>query len=192
MLADRASIAELYSREFTDLHRHVARKLGDRSEAEDVVQDAYVRMMTLPADHPTLRNARAFLFTVASNLAVDTVRREQRLRRLFPVMTDNSTAFDGDATEVICPRRSTEDQVDAVMRLACVMQALEGLPSSCRQAFVLHKIQEFSYAEVAAEMGVTVSMVEKHLARALQHLRGCQHFENCATRCAGNFSGACV
>jgi len=146
------------------------------SEAEDVVQEAYVRMLTMPAGHAVLRNAKAFLFTVASNLAVDTVRREQRQKRLFPTINETSTASEGDVLEVICPRRSTEDQVDASMRLSCVLDALDDLPATCRRAFTLHKLEELSYAEVAAEMGVTVSMVEKHLSRALQHLRNRELF----------------
>jgi RNA polymerase sigma-70 factor (ECF subfamily) len=170
MLAREASIADLYTQEFSDLRRHIGRKLRNPSEAEDVVQEAYMRMLTMP-EGPVLRNAKAFLFTVASNLAVDTVRRAQRLRRLFPDMTDTTTAFEGDTLEVICPRRSTEEQVDAAMRLSWVLNALNDLPATCRQAFLLHKVQELSYAEVAAQMGVTVSMVEKHLSRALQHLR---------------------
>jgi len=171
MLANEASISALYAQEFSDLRRHIVRKLHNRCEAEDVVQDAYMRILTMPAGHAVLRNAKAFLFTVASNLAVDTVRRQQRQRRIFPTMNETSTAFEGDALEVICPRRSTEDQVDAAMRLKCVVGALADLPATCRQAFTLHKLEELSYAEVAAKMGITVSMVEKHLSRALQHLR---------------------
>ncbi len=171
MLADEPSISALYAQEFRDLVRHIVRKLRNPREAEDVVQEAYIRMLTMPAGHAVLRNAKAFLFTVASNLAVDTVRREQRQRRLFPTMSETSTAYEGDALEVICPRRSTEDQVDASMRLSWVLEAVDDLPANCRQAFTLHKLQELSYAEVAAEMKITVSMVEKHLSRALQHLR---------------------
>ncbi len=171
MLAHEASITAMYAQEFRDLRRHIVRKLRNPCEAEDVVQEAYIRMLTMPAGHAVLRNAKAFLFTVASNLAVDTVRREQRRRRLFPTISETATAFDGDTLEVVCPRRSTEDQVDASMRLSCVLAALDELPPTCRQAFTLHKLDELSYAEVAAEMGITVSMVEKHLSRALQHLR---------------------
>jgi RNA polymerase sigma factor (sigma-70 family) len=174
MLAHETSVATLYTQEFKDLRRHICRKLRNPCEAEDVVQEAYIRMLTIPVDHPILRNAKAFLFTVASNLAVDCVRRKQRQRRLFPDMTQATSAFEGDALEVVCPRRSTEDQVDAVMRLASVLEALDNLPPTCRQAFVMHKLFELSYAEVAAKMRVTVSMVEKHLARALRHLRHCE------------------
>lgn len=176
MHASQASMTQLvgalYGREFGNLRRHVVRKLGNHFEAEDVVQEAYIRMLTMPVDHPTLNNPRAFLFTVTSNLAVDTIRREQRQRRLFPEMPEVSTALNGDTAEIVCPRRSAEDQLDASMRLERVMTALDELPATCRQAFVLHKLHELSYAEVAQQMGVTVSMVEKHLSRALQHLRG--------------------
>jgi len=177
MLADVPSINALYAQEFRDLVRHIVRKLHNPREAEDVVQEAYIRMLTMPAGHAVLRNAKAFLFTVASNLAVDTVRREQRRKRIFPSVNETSTAYEGDALEVICPRRSTEEQVDASMRLSCVLEALDDLPANCRQAFTLHKLDDLSYAEVATQMGITVSMVEKHLSRALHHLRNHQNFD---------------
>ncbi len=176
MHANQASMTQmmtqLYGREFGNLRRHVVRKLGSHFEAEDVVQEACIRMLTMPADHPTLKHPKAFLFTVTSNLAVDSIRREQRQRRLFPNLDDDSVAHNGETMEIVCPRRSAEDQIDASARLSRVVALLDELPESCRKAFVLHKFHELSYAEVAQKMGVTVSMVEKHLSRALLHLRG--------------------
>jgi RNA polymerase sigma factor (sigma-70 family) len=171
MLTHQSSIAALYTEELKGLRRHVARKLGNPSEAEDIVQEAYMRMLTIPAGHTALRNAKAFLFTVASNLTVDTIRRDRRLRRLLPGLNDSPSALDEDRMNVTCPVSSIEDQVDACMRMNCVVRALGELPAACRRAFIMHKFHSLSYAEVARKMGVTISMVEKHLIRALAHLR---------------------
>ncbi len=171
MLSQYREVAGLYSREASSLRRHLQRKLGNWDSAEDVLQDAYLRMLTMPTQHAKLLSPRAFLFTVAGNLAVDTIRREQRMHRLSAQLPDCETAIEADALEIICPQRSVEDQVDAKQRLTTVMLRLAELAPKCQLAFVLHKFQELSYAEVATRLDITVSMVEKYLSRALQHLR---------------------
>lgn len=171
MSSQYSEVAGLYTREANGLRRHLQRRLGNSDSAEDVLQDAYVRMLTMPVQHAKLLSPRAFLFTVASNLAVDSIRREQRMHRLFAQLPDRETALEGEVVEIICPARSVEDQVDAKQRLASVMNRLAELSPKCRLAFALHKFQEFSYAEVALQLDITVSMVEKYLSRALQHLR---------------------
>jgi RNA polymerase sigma-70 factor (ECF subfamily) len=171
MLAQHSEVARLYSREADGLRRHLQRKLGDHDFAEDLLQDAYLRMLSLPMDHAILRSPKAFLFTVASNLAVDSLRREQRQHRLLAGLPDREICIDGEEVDLVCPRPAVDEQVDAECRLAAVMSALESLPPKCRSAFCMHKFQELSYAEVARHLDVTVSMVEKYLSRALQHLR---------------------
>lgn len=166
-----AEVASLYLRESGNLRRHVTRKLGNHDVAEDVVQDAYLRMLTVGAGHEALRSPKAFLFTVASNLAVDSLRKKQRTQRLLPPAWSADWDDRDETEEAVCPGRSVEDVVDAEVRFSRVMDALEDLPPKCRNAFVLHKFHELSYAEVAERLGVTVSMVEKYLSRGLEQLR---------------------
>jgi RNA polymerase sigma-70 factor (ECF subfamily) len=64
-----------------------------------------------------------------------------------------------------------EDTVAAQQTLDTVEQALFDLPSKCRQAFVLHRQSGLSYPEIAQELGVSTSMVEKYIIQALKHFR---------------------
>jgi RNA polymerase sigma factor (sigma-70 family) len=87
---------------------------------------------------------------------------------------DADADADGDvsagAASVACLGSRLEDEADAAMRFRQLLSSLKGLGSDCHQAFVMHKIKELSYAEVACHMGITVSMVEKHLSKALHYL----------------------
>lgn len=171
-LSYRAEVESLYLQESGNLRRRVERTLGGRRDvAEDVVQDAYLRMLTSAGDGENLRCAKAFLFTVASNLAIDSLRREQRIQRLVPTAHVPEGGFESLAEDITHAPPGVEEAVDAKLRLESVLEALAELPAKCQTAFVLHKFQELSYAEVAERLGVTVSMVEKYLSRGLQHLR---------------------
>lgn len=170
-MAYRAEVESLYVQESGNLRRRLERTLGRRDVAEDVVQDAYLRMLTSANDGTAVRCKKAFLFTVASNLAIDSLRREQRIQRLVPIANVPDSASDALAEDITHAPPGVEDTVDAKQRLTAVLEALAELPTKCQTAFVLHKFQELSYAEVASHLGVTVSMVEKYLSRGLQHLR---------------------
>ena len=167
MLQAHSSIALLYVRESRSLHRHVVRKLGDPVEAEDVVQDAYLRMLIGNRNDDNLDCPKAFLFTVASNLAIDKLRRGVRSQRLFESLDDDEwqpaamQLLDRNAPDL-------EEQVDARARLNRIMAELRKLPAKCQKAFLLNRCIGLSYAETATQLSVTVSMVEKYIARAQQ------------------------
>ena len=170
MTAQHVMVADLYRQEVGGLRRQLQRKLGDLAAAEDVAQDAYLRMLKLPAAQEELRSPKAFLFTIASNLAIDSMRREQRSARRFgPCDFDADEAQDEEI--FVCPLRPVDEQVDMKLRLSVIVRRLHELPDNCRRAFMLHKFDDHSYAEVACLLGVSVSMVEKHVSRALAHLR---------------------
>ena len=171
MALSEAAVSGLFAREASNLQRFLARKFG-ADDVQDIVQDAYVRMLTASAvDGPSLKNPKAFLFTVASNIAIDAMRRRQRERRAINCMPGPRAIHTGEEIDVICPNRMPEGRADDWMRINRVIDSLRPLPAKCRAAFLMHKFLDASYAEVAAELGVTVSMVEKYLSQALRHVR---------------------
>ena len=165
------SLSDLYQSESAKLRRHLTRKLGAPEDADDVVQDAYIRMIERMQDDTSLRSPRAFLFTVASNLAIDSIRRQQRERRFVDRSDHADSVPEGGHVDRACPRRTPVEEVDARQRLSFVIDSLDALPRKCRTAFLMHKCMELSYAEVAAELAVSVSMVEKYMSQALCHVR---------------------
>lgn len=154
-----AFIHDLFREHSDPLVKYLTSRFRDREDAAEIAQEAWLRMYRL--DKPEeLRNPRAFLFQTASNLAVDRYRRdslEQKYAR--------TEGHDVDHTP------SAEREIQGKQDLTTVYEALAELPLDCRQAFVMHRSQGLSYPQIAAEVGVSVSMVEKYIIRALKHFR---------------------
>jgi RNA polymerase sigma-70 factor (ECF subfamily) len=161
-------IAELTKKHGAALERFLTRKLDNPADAAEVAQEAFIRLYRL--ENPEeLDNARAFLFQVASNLAVDQLRRRSLHYRF---LRDESPAYaEGEVTEGGLDTASPEHILSSREKLQRIYQAVDELPEKCRQAFLLHRASGLSYSEIARELGVSVSSVEKYILQALKHCR---------------------
>ncbi len=157
---DTNFLSELFEAQSTPLLKFLTSRIRDCEDAAEVAQEAWLRMHRL--EHPEqLANPKAYLFQTASNLAIDRARRhalEQRLWREECLEQDEGLP-------------SAERAVAAEQSIELVLHALNDLPADCRQAFVLNRGRDMSYPDIARQIGVSTSMVEKYIARALRHLR---------------------
>ena len=137
--------------------RAVRRAVRWDNDAEDLLQSAFVRLAEY-TDRDAVENPAAFVVRTAANLAVDEQRR-RRVRREARMDVDNVLDIsDGQPLhpEVLAARE----------RLGRVMAALESLGPKTREIFLLHRLDGMKYREIAARQGITVSAVEKHIAKA--------------------------
>ncbi len=155
-LAFKAHAGELRS----FLYRH----LRNNETAADLAQETYLRMLRQPPRKPVL-NLRSFIFRVAHNLAIDHARsrgtrdqHDQGMAYLYEVTGESPELFD-----VVASQRELES----------LGEALQRLPAQCQQIFLLCRLQGLPHKEVAGQLGVSVSTVEKQLATALDFLRQC-------------------
>jgi RNA polymerase sigma factor (sigma-70 family) len=154
-------LLELFQEHSTPLLKFLTSRFRDREDAAEIAQEAWLRMHRL--ENPEqLSNPKAYLFQMASNLGVDRARRQALEQR---VCREQLLGNSGEGLP------SAERSVAAEESIELVRQALEDLPGDCRQAFVLHRGRDLSYPDIAAQLGVSTSMVEKYIARALRHLR---------------------
>jgi RNA polymerase sigma factor (sigma-70 family) len=150
------------------LERFLARKLQNPADAAEVAQEAYLRIYRL--QHPEqLDNARAFLFQVASNLAVDQLRRRSLHFRFLNA--ERQEQGGEEPTYRNADTASPEHILSAREKLQRIYLAVDRLPEKCRQAFLLHRNAGMSYSEIAHELGVSVSSVEKYILQALKQCR---------------------
>ena len=137
--------------------RAVRRATGSADAAEDLMHSAFIRLSEYTR-REAVENPSAFLVRTAANLAVDE-RRRVRVRRESPLDIDEMLEIsDGQplATEVLAARE----------RLEKGMAALESLGPRTREIFLLHRLDGLKYREIAARLDITVSAVEKHIAKA--------------------------
>ena len=151
MLSEPAFIA-LYEDSAHDLRRYVARVLGSLAEADDVVQESYLRLVRHPPPTEDLQELRAYVFTIASNVMVDRRRRERsRPGRLSEGGTAGSNA-------------------DAESRLD-MARTFRRLSLRDRQLMWLAHVEGESHRAIAAALGVGEASVRVLLSRARARLR---------------------
>ncbi|EZP54191.1 RNA polymerase sigma factor [Sphingomonas sp. RIT328] len=136
------------------------RRLHDRTLAEDLVQDMFVRISGM--DGRVAGNPEGYIFQTAANLLRDHVRREAtRVRYIQSWAEDGSADVDTfDAERLLAARQS----------VGCVATTLATLPDRTRQIFILYRLENLQRKAIAAAFGISVSAVEKHIAKAMQAL----------------------
>ncbi|NIB43892.1 sigma-70 family RNA polymerase sigma factor [Pseudomaricurvus alkylphenolicus] len=148
----------------SSLLRFLTRRLSDPHEAEDIAQDAYHNLLRMDAPEE-LENARAYLFQTAANLAQNRMRKQRRQDHY-----QHSVVAEADEDSGL-DTASAEKTAAAQLELEKVMAAVELLPEKCRRVFTMSRAEHKSYPQISEELGISVSTVEKHLIKALDHLR---------------------
>ena len=136
--------------------RTVRRVLHGTNDAEDLLHSAFIRLAEYP-HRETVANPAAFLVRTAANLAVDEHRR--RRRREIP-------SAEPELMEVADDQPMHTESLAARERLENVMAGLESLGARTREIFLMHRISGLKHRDIAAHLGITVSAVEKHVAKA--------------------------
>ena len=142
------------------LIRYLALRLGSIDEARDVTQALFLKLWSL--EQPPVPEAIVpVLFVAARNAATDVLRTRQR-RALHGEKTDVALEIEDDEP-------GADRRIAARQTLDLVVRLLDELPAKCRTAFVAYKFNGQSYAEIAADMRLTESMVRKYVLRAVSH-----------------------
>jgi len=149
------------------LVRFLSSRLKNHEEAEDIAQAALLRIHRLQ-NTSEIENPKAYLFQVANNLAVDNIRRHQ-LHRNY--QRHETAARDSDVDCSVDSHLSPERVLAAQQQLQLIYAAIDRLPVKARQAFILHRKNGLSYSEIAEQMEVSVSSVEKYILVALKQCR---------------------
>lgn len=135
-------------------------KLVPPKEVEDIVQETYVRICQM--GHPnTLQKPQALMMTVAKNLAIDHLKRSET-RLADNVAEDSEFEFHSDNKDQVF------ESVASDQEFLQFCEAVRYLPIQCRRVFVLRKVYGYSQKEIASEMKISQSTVEKHVAAGLK------------------------
>jgi RNA polymerase sigma-70 factor (ECF subfamily) len=137
--------------------RHLARRTP--MDAEDLVHDVFARAISTPAWRE-IENPAAFAKRVLHNLAIDALRR----RRIVAIDAVADLEALGTADDAPGPEATILAR-DELQRLQAIVA---NLPDQCRKVFTLRKIYHRTNEEIAVQLGLSVSTVEKHLAKALR------------------------
>jgi RNA polymerase sigma-70 factor, ECF subfamily len=147
--------------------------MRDRADAEDVVQDAYIRALR-GFDGFRGDNIRPWLLAIVRNVAWRALAvRRRATSNVIPI----ETAYTRDGDDTPGPMAIASDEPSAETRMIeagereLLMRALDALPPLAREILVLREVEEMSYAEIATVLGVPQGTVMSRLSRARADLR---------------------
>jgi RNA polymerase sigma factor (sigma-70 family) len=160
-------LAEMDARYRRPLVSFFLRRVRDSAEAEDLTQQAFLRLMNA-VQRGEVENVESFLFTIAGNLVRDHHRRCVR-RNVDSTVSVDAELIDA-LTEEMVEDRSPERVLIGRQSIADVLQALDELGERTRDIFILFRLENMKQRDIAALYGISQSTVEKHVARAVLHL----------------------
>lgn len=149
-------LGPLYRRHRSELLAYLARRVNCRETANDLLQDAFIRLMN--SEVTKIGNVRAFLYRIANNLSIDHARRN-RVRGISDEQDLQDLASDADP----------QNSAIAGNTLEHLQRLIDGLPSPTREVFLLARVEQLSYKEIAIRLGLDARAVERHLNKAMAH-----------------------
>lgn len=166
--AGSASALQTRSREVTSLFRQhnqllvrfLRVRLGSEQEAKEIAQEAYVKLLQIDLTG-AVSFLRAYLFKVATNLAID------RIRERTKYTCNESLELFEELEDSVAPERTAI----ASQQLDLLAAALTELPEKCRDAFMLHRYHDRTQTEIAEAFGMSERMIRNYLVHAVLYCK---------------------
>jgi RNA polymerase sigma factor (sigma-70 family) len=143
------------------MRRVLYRRGQKREDIEDLMQDAFVRLLEYCRTGAEVRDPEALLVTTAQRLAINKVRDGH---------ADRYTPESLETLSLIDPTPPAEEVFAAAECLRDVRKTLDALGRQTREVFFLQRLHGYSYAQISQMTGMPVSTIEKHVARAMTAL----------------------
>lgn len=139
------------------------RRLGNHAEAEDMIQEVFMRLATMDATR--VQSPEAYIFRMAVNLLRDRSRREKVrfTHRAESIAADEAGIDLLDPLRVVAGRESLDD----------LATALRELPERTRDIFILYRLENVDKRDIAQAFDISLSTLERHLTRAMAHITRC-------------------
>ena len=170
---ERPVFAVLVKRYQGPLYNFALRHLRNPSSAEEVVQDAFVRLVQNAADFKHEARFSTWMFTIVRNLCIDQIRKAS-LRR-HPSLEEPKRAEEGEGPTL---GEQTADSKANVERTAVsteirerLMQAVDALPDEQREVFLMREVSNLPFKEIAEIVGIPENTVKSRMRYALERLQ---------------------
>ena len=150
----------------------IYRSIGDRTQAEDVAQEVFLRVWRAAEDYEPKAKFTTWVYRIAVNLCLDALKATHRKQPFVHLYADAEHPDENDRVLNVCDSaRSPEELLIDVEESGRIFAALQGLPTNQRLAVVLTKFDGLSYDEISWVLGCSISAVESLLIRAKKNLR---------------------
>lgn len=159
---DRQSISRVFAENEGPLKRFIGRMVYRPQDVDDIAQETFIRAFR--AERKTrITEPKAYLYRVARNLALRELTRKST--RMTELIEDSCPEM------LLVSETDVERVVETRERVARLREAIADLPPQCRKVFVMRKVYGFTHKEIAAQLGISTSTVEKHIASGIKRCR---------------------
>ena len=152
---------ELFDSSYEPLYRYAYSILKDINEAENVVQKTFCKLWDQRETLNIQSSINSYLYRIVHNDCINTIHQTTRHQEhnLNYISSMNDAA------------NTTIEQIESSDLQKAIDNALAGLPPQCRRVFEMSRIEQLSYAEIAAQLNISTNTVENHISKALKLLR---------------------
>ncbi|MBC7776558.1 MAG: RNA polymerase sigma-70 factor, partial [Phycisphaerae bacterium] len=158
-LSDEKAFDALFRAWYTPLVRYAfSFTEGDQDEAEELVQDAFVKLWGQRETLEFQNSVKAYLYRMVHNQALNRLRAQRTHERYTQ----------HHARQMAQEHESPQDDPELQQRFRKVLDAL---PAQCRHVFELSRFEALKYREIADQLGISIKTVETHMGKALRILR---------------------
>ena len=143
------------------LLNYVFRFVGNRSDAEDIVQETFLRVYKNKHYYKEIAKFSTWVYTIAGNLAKTELRRRKR-RKIFSVSNFVNDERDFDIPDM---NRNPEKEVDGSMKDDIIQKTIEKLPPKFKEVILLRDVQGFAYEEISQILNIPLGTVKSRVNR---------------------------
>lgn len=152
-------VYELFSHK---LFSFVVKIVKEEAEAEDIVQEVFVKIWESREKLGDYKLLNSYIFTIAYNSSIDLIRKRINSCKFLEHLK---------STSVFQENLSIISEIEFSELNTQVEKLILNLPERQRQVFLLHREKSLSYTEIAEQLGISKNTVENHMVRALKYLR---------------------
>jgi RNA polymerase sigma-70 factor (family 1) len=151
--------SDFFKKQAKSLRNFLFYKYGNKDQAEDLVQEAFIKLWQNCASVP-IEKAKSYLYTIANNSSLNEIKHQKVVLQY----ENNFTGLDktNENPEYILEEKEFKNKL---------LKAIENLNETQRIAFLMHRIDGKKYSEIAEELNISVKAVEKRIHLALVELR---------------------
>lgn len=156
---DEIIFSNFFKKHAKSLRNFLFYKYGNKDQAEDLVQEAFIKLWQNCASVP-IEKAKSYLYTIANNSSLNEIKHQKVVLQY----ENNFTGLDktNENPESIFEEKQFKEKL---------LNAIENLNETQRVAFLMHRIDGKKYSEIAEELNISVKAVEKRIHLALVELR---------------------
>lgn len=154
----RKEFEQVFDLYYEPIRNFLYYKCSDAELSEDVAQDAFVKLWET-RDRLDKSSLKAYLYTIAGNLLINQLKRNQLKYKFLNLQSDQS---DKQAPDYLIEMKEFDQKLQ---------DALAKIPDGAREVFLMNRIDDLKYHEIAERLGLGVKAVEKRMSKALAILR---------------------